>query len=356
MMFAISLRSVTVADDGGVWASLTPQNDQVGLGSALHVLQNLPNVLTFADILSSLRCSSPQPPADGQSRYSLPCPGHLQQIVSELVTAFLGASAYPSQHGWLALPDSSALRYMQSQGFVLQGAASNQLSQDGLNSLVMYVHHGPTSFVSQIALEDPTLHQHIQALEDRGWTWARLPNKKRKANQVESEEFYHEVGGPKVWRTSGSTVHLAYLKCLMSCCEQLQTEFGIDRIPHGRAAAFYEKLLKGQMEELVPLPALEDDMAEGAVPHLQPEAAQQPDRNAREIGSVLGDREVEDEEDLDFWIDMLEEQLSRQQFEDVAESAVVPAAPAPEEDGHGPDPEPDSILPAAEWQTGKGEK
>ena len=130
-------------------------------------------------------------------------------------------------------------------------------------------------------------------------------------------------------------------------CEQLQTEFGIDRIPHGRAAAFYEKLLKGQMEELVPLPALEDDMAEGAVPRLQPEAAQQPDRNASEIGSVLGDREVEDEEDLDSWIDMLEEQLSRQQFEDVAESAVVPAAPAPEEDGHGPDPEPDSILPAA---------
>ena len=144
---AISLHSVTVADDGGVWASLTPQNDQVGFGSALHVLQNLPNVVTFADILSSLRCSSPQPPADGQSRYSLPCPSHLQQSVSELVTAFLGASAYPSQHGWLALPDSSALRYLQSQGFVLQGAASYQLSQDGLNSLVMYVHDVPTSFV-----------------------------------------------------------------------------------------------------------------------------------------------------------------------------------------------------------------
>ena len=56
---AISLHSVTFADDGGVWASLTPQNDQVGFGSALHVLQNLPNVLTVADINSSLRCSSP---------------------------------------------------------------------------------------------------------------------------------------------------------------------------------------------------------------------------------------------------------------------------------------------------------
>ena len=260
------------------------------------------------------------------------------------MTAFLGASAYPSQHGWLALPDSSALRYLQNQGFVLQGAASHQLSQDGLNSLAMYVRHGPTSFVSQIALEDPTLHQHIQALEDRGWTWARLRNKKRKANHDESEESYQPVGGPGVWRTSGSTVHLAYLKCLMS--SRLSLALIAYRMAEQQPPVC-GKLLKGQMDELVPLPALEDDTAEGAVPRLLPEAAQQPDRNASEIGSVLGDREVEDEEDLDFWIDMLEEQLCRQQFEEVAESAVVPATPAPEEDGHGPDPEPDSILPAA---------
>ena len=154
---------MTFAGDGGLWASLTPQNDQVGFGSALHVLQNLPIFLTFADINSSLRCSSPQPPADGQSRYSLPCPS-LSRCFCVPQPARLARFA---RQQCSSLPAESGVCF----------ARCGQLSvEPGWFEFAGCVCSSWASFVSQTALEDFTLHQHIQALEDRGWTWARLPN------------------------------------------------------------------------------------------------------------------------------------------------------------------------------------
>ena len=92
-----------------------------------------------------------------------------------------------------------------------------------------------------LPLEDQTQYALLRALRDRGWIWEALPTRSK-------QPLAYELGGPKVWRTNGTLPQLGYLKCLLDA-ERLQADYGIQRIAHGRAAAFYDKLLGGRIEE-----------------------------------------------------------------------------------------------------------
>lgn len=50
-----------------------------------------------------------------------------------------------------------------------------------------------------LGLPDTTEHELIQALEDQGWKWERLPAKRRVSDEM--VVFSYEIGSAKTWKT-----------------------------------------------------------------------------------------------------------------------------------------------------------
>lgn len=241
----------------------------------VQILKHLPQYFTFEELSRDLRCLAPK--SVGNSLlYSLPAGSSLTDAstIAECVTNLVQSEALPGTDSYVDLPTSNELQELLSQGFILCEETSGryQLTHSGVNSLLTFRLHAPPTQVSAFMLTDsePTVHMMLQDLEDQGWRWEILPSPKKRKREHEC----YTIGGDKIWRTSGLSVHKPYLQCLLDA-ERLQSQFGIQSIPHGCVQDVYVGLLKGEhfdpkpksarlfLETDLPLPALSDIPASG---------------------------------------------------------------------------------------------
>ena len=254
--------------------SLAPQVTEGG--STAQVLANLPQFMLFDDIRQGLLCSrSPaaEPSSDAKLLYSFAQQGVVESLdfrnVSKIATSLVGKEAFPGAPVWVDLPASADLQALV-QAELLQLSPGHpekcQLTGRGLAALTMFKPFGQFEAVSDIThdlieLPAPTSHELLQSLEEQGWSWERLPQKRKGAPALS-----YEIGlSPKVFRTSSVAVSPEYLRCLVGA-EDLQTKYGVQRIPHGLSGHAYTQLLQGHVPPAVPLPlpaplALEHDLA-----------------------------------------------------------------------------------------------
>ena len=256
--------------------SLTPETTSGG--SSAQVLANLPKFMSFDAMCQGLLCSRPKSSSqgdNGQLMYSFASEvvigkasfEHCSQIATSLVTK----QAFPGAAVWVEFPFSTELQALLQLGLIINQGADHpekyQLTGEGLDSMRMFKPFAPfvpvTSLThGQLELPAPTVHELLQLLEAEGWSWDRLPQKRKREDTPQLLSY--EIGrAPKVWRTSGLTVSSDYLQCLLKA-QDLQTTYGIQHIPHGLSASCYAKLLEGQVPAAPPNRvslALENDLA-----------------------------------------------------------------------------------------------
>eukprot|EP00435_Cladocopium_sp_Y103_P050317 s774_g15.t1 len=233
------------------WVSVTPSVDRNPL--SIRILSRFPESLSYENMSRSLFL---HPPARLSSLlYTIPSAESNElsrKILAQTVSALVEHAAVPGSEQWLPLDQSAELLVLQRAGFVLSSHHGFQLSQQGLEKLQMCRQYSTSKLVAAVtlnslSLSSPSEHELIQALEDSGWVWDRLPRKRANGSDVLAP-FFYEVGGEKVWRTGGFTIQKDYLQCLLAA-DDLKKQYGILRIPHGASAAVYAKLLKGTVTE-----------------------------------------------------------------------------------------------------------
>ena len=171
-------------------------------------------------------------------------------LLASIVTCLVAGNAFPGTDSFVGLDKSNTLQWLLDGGFVLVEKSCSeacQLSQLGIERVIMYEQVADPQPVSKMILDEPTVHQLIQQLEDEGWRWERLPQRKRKGEN-EAQQFVYSIGSDeKVWRTSSLNAAESYLKCLLQC-DSLKEKYAIQHIPHGKPASFYSDLLVGKVD------------------------------------------------------------------------------------------------------------
>lgn len=90
-------------------------------------------------------------------------------------------------------------------------------------------------------LSDLSSYQLQLLLQDRGWTWQKLPGPR---TQARTRLPSYTLEGERIWYSENLHVHREYLTALLDA-ERLHADFAIDEIPHGRAQETYVLLLRG---------------------------------------------------------------------------------------------------------------
>ena len=250
------------------WICVTPSVRDSSL--SLQILSRFPQSLSYEDMS---RCFCLHLPASSNKLlYTIPDAakvGVSRQGLARIVSDLVLSTALPGYREQVALKPSTELSALQAGGFIHKSSAGDgfQLSQEGLEKLQMCQQYDSMKPVAKVthhslSLPGPSEHELLQALEEAGWSWERLP-RKRSADAESVAKYMYEVGKAKIWRTSSFTLHIEYLQCLLTA-EDLKNKYGIVRIPHGASAATYVSLLKGTVTEPQPHPRqvllLEDDM------------------------------------------------------------------------------------------------
>ena len=89
-----------------------------------------------------------------------------------------------------------------------------------------------------LPLWDLTEFELVSKLEETGWAWHKL--KKDKHGELPHP---YRLGAALLWYTAGSSersVLKPYLRCLLTA-QQLNEDFKIECVPHGRTKEVYEK-------------------------------------------------------------------------------------------------------------------
>lgn len=151
-----------------------------------------------------------------------------------------GGLAIDLGHPWLQL-----LQLLKSKGYVEEvghsGAPRWVLTGMGIAAVrTARVLHKPAlvAALGPLALQDATPYQLVAHLRRLGWSWAALPKSIR-----ERAGSAHTLQSPKVW-FSGAVAPRPYLLCVSKLDEFLARP-GVDRVPIGCPAKFYETLLGG---------------------------------------------------------------------------------------------------------------
>lgn len=321
---------ITIDRSVSSWVSVTPSVDHTPL--SIQILSRFPEALSYESMSSNLFL---HPPAKSSNLlYTIPGAENNElskKFLAETVSALVEHAAIPGSEQWLPLGQSAELLVLQTAGFILSSHRGFQLSQQGLEKLQMCRQYSTSKPVVAVTLDSlslpsPSEHELIQALEDSGWVWERLPRKRARGSDVLAP-FVYEVGGEKIWRTAGFTIHREYLQCLLAA-NGLKEQYGILRIPHGASATIYAKLLKGTVTEPHPKQELhlQDDLAteveiELSRSHAQEQADDVPD-SAEELGVILDSE--------DFQLDCLDVDMDFFCASNGAHSPILdsPAAPA----------------------------
>ena len=230
-------------DSGKAWLSAPSSKVQ---DSVVQILRHLPQRMSFAEMTSSLLVHHPC--SDGL-QYSLPSSVGDRNLLADSVSFLVESAAFPGSSIFVHLEMSEVTHSLLSQDFIVgdinqrESYHSYQLTQRGVDSLLMFRLYGSPTRVNQFVLtdSDPTLHMMLQELEDQGWQWQPLcAPKKRKP-----EDEAYIIGHEKIWKTISLNVQRLYVQCLLEA-EHLQSRFRIQSIPHGSSAEVYTALLKGE--------------------------------------------------------------------------------------------------------------
>ena len=90
-------------------------------------------------------------------------------------------------------------------------------------------------------LTDLSSYQLQLLLQDRGWTWRKLPGTRTRA-RIQLPRY--SLAGERIWYSENLRVHKECLIALLDA-ERLHADFSIDEIPHGRAQGTCVLLLRG---------------------------------------------------------------------------------------------------------------
>ncbi len=248
----------------GFWLSASPEHADTSGKSCLQVLQDLTKALNYQNMSERLQVHVPVLVKESFV-YSLPIAdsdSSQQQTVAEIVTKLVKLKCFPGADQFYPISDCNELSALLSAQYVCASIANRrkfQLTQHGLTSILIvrkYQHGKP---VANVLLQETSLHNKLQELEEQGWQWEPLC-RKRKLQDPGNRGYEIDVD-PKVWRTSSSVVSLDYVQCLLNA-SQLKRDFSITYIPHGAPAKVYSNLLVGKMPaNPKPACALEHDIS-----------------------------------------------------------------------------------------------
>ena len=251
-------RSSFEAASASAWLSLVAMTTE-GRSSA-HVLANLPQRMSFDAMTKQLLCSQselgPRSESDAQElRYSfmmpqcvhamLDAPEPLFERVADIATALIRAGAFLMSDSWLALPLSDEVPLLCKEGPLVQqspGLSSHGRGDRNDNFLYQVSQAGVSRVVATDGVQD--------------WVWKRLAQKRKHDGQ--QQMLAYEVGsGLKIFYSSGLAISPEYLQCLLRA-DDLKSQYGIQRIPHGDKQATYVNLLQGKVapEAVSRLPTL----------------------------------------------------------------------------------------------------
>ena len=209
--------------------------------SSLVVLRNLLDGIDEQDIRDSFLVWDVEETLHGFRGFSWPQP----QEISKLILQMVACNALESSLDCVAFtpePHQVAVLIALEEGGWVRRAL-----QPGTWLLVEDVQHS----VEAIALahqdrkvacvrpnrapKDMTRFEVLLSLEEDGWHWTRATRRR---------SIWYEVGGEKVYYSSGLQPCLGYLLCLLQAAEL--KDRGIKKIPHVcHDHTIYDKLLKG---------------------------------------------------------------------------------------------------------------
>lgn len=187
---------------------------------------------------------------EGACQYTLP---HFDNAAaSQLLEQFFERNALEGKGPTLKTTDAEETQILHDmcfEGWVLQCEDGWQLAKAGVQQLrVSQGLHSPRAIcdrASQAPLKDKTTWEILQQLVDLGWTWKKVPPKK-KACEIEP----YALDKPRFWYTAGTTVRREYVLCLLQSDRLLQVEVPGDAkvLHHAMPVAYYNKVLAGDFD------------------------------------------------------------------------------------------------------------
>eukprot|EP00435_Cladocopium_sp_Y103_P062474 s1685_g24.t1 len=181
----------------------------------------------------------------GRVMLSLPGAGAEPSVVSAFLNRFVEEGAFPDSIRGIVprtALESDVAENLAEQGFMEDSACGFALTQEGLSKLEFLQALGkPRSLCEPRPLpyESLSTFELLAIMKASGWVWAQLPSKAQAR-----QKLVYKHGGPLEWFTAGKTVAKTYLLCLLNA-GKLQTEHGIDSIPHALPSEAYEHILQG---------------------------------------------------------------------------------------------------------------
>ena len=242
---AINTFAVSIDDDKVPWLKCSPQEGSV---SAVQVLRDLSQLLSFQELCENLRVGEPGKDSlyfvDGLFDYS----SMQAKRVAELVSVLIDHGAYPNlsvvnaSNVWhvfsdLREGDEELLCLLLEHGLLDQDADGRfRATAALLSDLRLCRSFHDKSSAAYAELSSPSIHDLLNELESAGFQWRRLKPK---------EILFYEIGKEKVWGTRGVTICKEFLHCLVKA-DFLHTQFGLTRIPCVANKSTYEAILEGK--------------------------------------------------------------------------------------------------------------
>jgi hypothetical protein len=190
----------------------------------------------------------------------LQLPGCTALAISHVVRSLLEHHAIQgSDHCWhldRGDPHSKVLQGMQTRDLAdVLGCGDDvpswQLTVRGMRSVVFCSSMSEAvaccGIREAIPLADRSTYEMQLMLNDQGWEWRCMPSKVERRDSLDP----YRVGEPKVWYSTLVSPKV-YLQALLEA-QRLKDVFGVDEIPHGKNPAVYERLLRGQAAQPIPI-------------------------------------------------------------------------------------------------------
>ena len=322
----------------GFWLSASPDPADTSGKSCLQVLQDLTKVLNYQSMSERLQVHDP---AAQSFVYSLPIAdsdSSQQQTVAEIVTKLVQLQCYPGSDQFYPIVDCNEVIALVSAQYLCASIANPmkfQLTHHGLTNILIVRKYQQGKPVASAILQERSLHNKLQELEEQGWKWKPLC-KKRKLQDSANGGYYYEIDvDPKVWRTSSNVVSLDYVQCLLNA-SQLKRDFSITYIPHGAPAKVYTNLLVGKKPPNPKLArALEHDISR---PQDIQQLAEDPDPTQESMSedpllqyfvTGVADAKAPEESLAAFQQEIVELEIQPQPSTQTAVSNAIPPPPIP---------------------------
>ncbi|CAK9110214.1 Uncharacterized protein SCF082_LOCUS51195 [Durusdinium trenchii] len=239
------------------------------------------------------------------------------QPVSQLLTFLTDLSCFASTNA--AVKSKSAristdlshiVPLLADQGYIEENDSGWFITKEGVASMsFLHMLSNPKALPAIVdkPLGDLSLCELLVKARQTGWVWKKFPtNKKARA------DLRYKLGEPRVWYSTGVTVHRHYLLCLLGA-QKLFSDYAIEWIPHSAPQQVFEFLWEGKsLKEALELadrprkrkpPALPDlavdvdvgDHEPAAVCDAQPKASRQKvDSPAAAVADESGDSDKSD--------------------------------------------------------------